>query len=117
MMHPRPVSVSAATIRIWSPVAVDEDRRSERPRATSSAVVECRRGDLNPYAPQRALGPQPSASTEFRHSDVVGDSTKGVPRGGSGPLPAEPERADAEDDGGADRDLVHPALQRGAPRE
>ena len=30
----------------------------------------CRRGDLNPHAPRRALGPQPSASTKFRHSDV-----------------------------------------------
>ena len=34
-------------------------------------VVECRRGDLNPHAPQGALGPQPSASTKFRHSDVA----------------------------------------------
>ena len=40
----------------------------------------CRRGDLNPYAPQRALGPQPSASTKFRHSDVVReDSTNPLP--------------------------------------
>ena len=29
----------------------------------------CRRGDLNPHVPQRTLGPQPSASTKFRHSD------------------------------------------------
>src|SRR4051794_1054371 len=45
------------------------DRRDRNRRHTLRP--KCRRGDLNPHAPQGALGPQPSASTKFRHSDVA----------------------------------------------
>jgi hypothetical protein len=46
-----------------------EGARGNRPEPCTYG--SCRRGDLNPHPALAGLGPQPSASTRFRHSDAA----------------------------------------------
>src|SRR3954467_13988551 len=86
-----------------------------------SVAVKCRRGDLNPHAPQGALGPQPSASTKFRHSDVARSILPTAParpeRRDLVPLPREPEDGDAPHDRGDHGDPVERPLEGRAAGE
>ena len=48
----------------------DQPSASVKPFAVFCLVRGCRRRDLNPHPGLPGLGPQPSASTRFRHSDA-----------------------------------------------
>ncbi len=71
-------------------------------------------GGFEPPRAMRPLGPQPSASTMFRHSDQRVDSN-GRASARLLPLPGQPDHGQAEDDGRGHGDPVEPPLERGAP--
>src|SRR5262245_44591648 len=81
----------------------------------SSLVVS--EGGFEPPRAMRPLGPQPSASTKFRHSDEARRILARGPSGTGGsaaPLPGEPKGGQTEDQARDHRDLVEPAFERGA---